>query len=545
MSIEFDSHPIVYWFFGYVIALGICLIIYAKSFVVPSIAERMYLLLSAVLLLMMRLPVLLFNRELNPDESQMLTQAMTLVKDPVFWRSVDGTTGGPLGSYFLLIPSYFRGVFDYTSAHSGALILVLITLAAFYFAIRNWFGMSIAMAVTFPMTLFYAFVQQNDFVHFSSEHVPISFMAIILLLISIGDTRRSTNASIPFFIGSLIALLPFGKLQTLPMVTILVLWVFYLLFFQKKDARSAVIFVLGGISTLLVILLLLIAGGVTSDFFQYYIIANFQYGDKTSWWNNLMALPDGLFQSPSILVFVLPQLLFLLAITIFRKSRPANNESFLIFPLLWIAFTLLAISRTGSGYLHYWLFVIIPLALIFANWLIRFQQTPAILLGFGFICLSGLGGFQAFKTIKYGEPINIYPSDEKNNRHIPFSQVALEIKKYAKPGEYLVIWGWNCQYYVETQMPQGVAENHSIRSIFKHPLQEVYLQRYLTNLIENKPSVVVDAVGKNSLWAQDKATQGLSSYPDLFKYVSGHYTLVDSPDDVKLYLRNDLQALRR
>ena len=45
-----------------------------------------------------------YGNELNPDESQMLAQAMRFVSHPVPWRDVDGTTSGPLNSLLLTVP---------------------------------------------------------------------------------------------------------------------------------------------------------------------------------------------------------------------------------------------------------------------------------------------------------------------------------------------------------------------------------------------------------------------------------------------------------
>ena len=61
-----------------------------------TFAER---LLEDLFLLAWRWPFLLQASEYNPDESQLLAGALTLTRDPVFWRSVDGTTSGPLNFY--------------------------------------------------------------------------------------------------------------------------------------------------------------------------------------------------------------------------------------------------------------------------------------------------------------------------------------------------------------------------------------------------------------------------------------------------------------
>jgi len=119
------------------------------------------------------------------------------------------------------------------------------------------------------------------------------------------------------------------------------------------------------------------------------------------------------------------------------------------------------------------------------------------------------------------------------------SPVVVALSKYTKPGDYMVVWGWQCKYYVEAQLAQGTAENHSERSIFKHPMQEKYLGRYLSDLQRTKPAVILDAVGIYSLWVQDKKTQGIDNFPAVAGYVHQHYTLVSTIDDVTLYVRKD------
>ena len=58
-------------------------------------------------LLVLRLPQIKWNAEVNPDESQMLAQAMRLLSHPVPWRDMDSTTSGPLNTMWLSLPMYF------------------------------------------------------------------------------------------------------------------------------------------------------------------------------------------------------------------------------------------------------------------------------------------------------------------------------------------------------------------------------------------------------------------------------------------------------
>src|ERR1700733_12058382 len=62
-----------------------------------------FLFLAAIVLVVtvLRLPYIFWPHEMNPDESQMLAQGMKYLVDPVPWRAVDGTSGGPLNSYII------------------------------------------------------------------------------------------------------------------------------------------------------------------------------------------------------------------------------------------------------------------------------------------------------------------------------------------------------------------------------------------------------------------------------------------------------------
>src|ERR1039457_7072504 len=73
--------------------------------------------LSLLSILAFRWPVLCDNRELvDPDESQMMSAAMTLDRDPLYWKSVDGQTRGPMDDWPLLALLRLTGRVDYTGA---------------------------------------------------------------------------------------------------------------------------------------------------------------------------------------------------------------------------------------------------------------------------------------------------------------------------------------------------------------------------------------------------------------------------------------------
>ncbi|MBV8780547.1 MAG: hypothetical protein JO353_04055, partial [Phycisphaerae bacterium] len=67
-------------------------------------SPSVFLVLLTSSLLWFRLPVISSPWSLGLDESVFLSGAITLKYDPVFWRTVESTTSGPLNYYPLMLP---------------------------------------------------------------------------------------------------------------------------------------------------------------------------------------------------------------------------------------------------------------------------------------------------------------------------------------------------------------------------------------------------------------------------------------------------------
>jgi hypothetical protein len=537
--ISFDTSPLIYLLFAFasVVSLGGFLL---SSFRKPHFPEKSFFLLSAIFLFLTRLPVLVFNRELNADESQILAQALTLTFSPVYWNSVDGTTGGPLLSYFLVPIGLIFGRFDYITAHTGAFILVLFTIFFLFKALKNWVGAVRAAIGIFPLILFYGFTKSPDFVHYSSEHLPVALLALCLWLASSPNlTRRSTIRN-AVWLGIILALIPLGKIQAIPLAGVLAL--FALWRFLKDKAWHPLLYCLSsGIGAYVVIFAIHYFHEVLDDFWTFYIQGNFRYKNDSSFWENAALRLNQFLTTSDLFILFMPVFLYPALILSSRQKHklPDSIPLFILGITLWMA-TVFAVSRTGSDYLHYFLFMTIPMPLIvtciippdigsFARTRFGFIVTPLVLAVF-------VSFFQYHQT----KVLNPFPSNSLENRRIPFTETAKEASHYLSKGDYLVVWGWNCQYYVECAAPQGVAENHSIRSIYDHTMLNTYQERYIKNIIKNKPAVFIDATGKNSLWLQDTLTQSYKSFPALASYVDRNYRLIARPDGNRLFVRNDL-----
>lgn len=535
--VTFDSTPTLYWILGYLLA-GVIII----SAVYKIIPTKIFLVLAILLLVFMRMPVLVFNREINADESQMLSHAITLYEDPVYWRSVDGTTIGPLDNYLLVIPKLLGFQINYTSGRTMGLLCTIGALLFVFLAMRNWFGESLArIAIVVPI-IFLAFTQEADFVHYSSEQLPVFLLAAIIWLLSkISESKNPSPAS-AFILGLVAGMMPFAKLQSVPQAMIIVLaalWVCYLHFKKTKQIRPLLFLLSGGLIFPVLLFIWAAANHVFSDFIDFYLLGNAIYAGENNWLSipvqmfNLITLsPDFKIYSLVLIVPVISGIIYS-----FLQKPDKKSETQFILPATLILLVLAGIyaaTKSGNTFIHYLNFCIYPWILLAVyGTATRYKQFTV----FSVIMLFWFVGNDAINYRKEHR-LNTFESIGGANK-LAENPVVKELKKFTKPGDYMVVWGWQCQYYVEAQLAQGTAENHSERSIFKHALQTTYLNRYLSDLKRTKPAVILDAVGKNSLWVQDKKTQGIENFPALASFVHQHYTLVSDKNDIKLFVRKD------
>ena len=189
---HFDTYPITYWLPVYALCWAL-LWLAARSLIQrPLIDWKLVGLLSLVVFFLLRLSTIVFNAEINPDESQMITQAFTLFHDPVYFRSVDGTTGGPLDSYFLIIPGLFGLPFDYITAHLTAFCLVSAYLWLLFVVAGRWFGRGVAPLVLLPFVFMLGLTQNGDFLHYNSELVALLLLGLSYYLYATLLTAKNT-----------------------------------------------------------------------------------------------------------------------------------------------------------------------------------------------------------------------------------------------------------------------------------------------------------------------------------------------------------------
>ena len=548
---KFDSSPFAYWAVIYFFCWLLTWAVLTNKFRSPWL----FLGASFLLLFLLRLSSIVYNQEINPDESQMIAQALTLRYDPVFWRSVDGTTGGPLNTYLLTLVGLFGLPYDYITAHLVACALVMLILLLSYGTARHWFGEMPARWALLPFVFMLGLSQNADLLHYNSELIVVALLAgagYLYARIISDDNPALWRIAL---VGLLLGLVPFSKLQGLPIAAVVGLAVLIDLLNRESSRKTKVtrlaVLVGSGLATIGVLMGIISLGGVYDSFVTFYLRANFGYGDSPSILTQLMSLPAYLQNVCELLAIVILTVVVWLLIFVRRTTSgvfPATSQrgwkigGFLLFTVFAGLF---AILRTGMNFIHYFFFLFNPLLLLLAyGWqkLLHDGSLPVSVRRFQVLTMAVLlavfGGGTLYGYVQ-GGPINQYVSDQQGGWRVPLSPVAKEVMKYALPGESLVVWGWMCSYYVETKMPQGVAENHSQRSVFFKPMLKEYQQRYVANVTQSFPPVFVDAVGNHDLWMNDRLTQGHEILKPLGRFVATNYKYMGLVNDSRIYVRLD------
>lgn len=537
--LSFDEFPVVYFVLGYVLAAVIVLLAYGNKI---RIQELLFLVASGTLVILMRLAVVIFNQEINPDESQMVAHALTLRQYPVYWQSVDGTTIGPLDNYVLLIPSLFRLTLDYISARLVGLFCVLGSLWFFYQSVKNFFTASVARLALLPPLFLVAFTQDADFVHYSSEQLPVFLLNLGLWLLSrlFRDCKSGRVAALlgMFWLGFVLGMSPFAKIQVVPQAAVVGLFSLVFTFQPKNFFRNAVALIIGGFTFPLLTIAWAAVYGVLDDFWDFYVLGNLIYAGGSSVMDSILRIPSFFAKSPDFLVFLISLVLSSL-VAIFFPKRTQGNESktpvgIIFFAGLWLLTSLYAATKSGNDFVHYLNLCIYPFGLtgtLFIDKSFKNQQISSLT---ALLILLPFASVFGYKILKH-QPLNVYVSTAEHRVRV--SKVSKLIMQHATSRDRLAVWGWMCRYHVETQMPQGTAENHSERCIYPHPMREKYYQRYLADLEHNRPKVFVDAV-PNSLWLNDRTTHAHEAFPELNEFITKNYHLVGETEQTRVYIRN-------
>ena len=153
---------------------------------------------------------------MNPDESQMMSNALRLINNNFNIYEFDGTTSGILNSLVLTWPSLLNYDVTFLSTRLSAIILVSLILYLTYKIIRHEIDLTKSIFLISPLVLFFALTKDPDFIHYSSELVS-SFLLVLsywILIKNYKNIQHYSYITVPFLLG----LVLFAKIQFFPIL---------------------------------------------------------------------------------------------------------------------------------------------------------------------------------------------------------------------------------------------------------------------------------------------------------------------------------------
>lgn len=537
--INFDSEPRLYLAICNVLLIASAILSFYPLIKDPTQRLKVYtpllLFVFVITFVAFRLPVVVYNVALNPDESVFIVGAMTLAENPVYWDSVDGCTSGPFSFYAITaFCELFRQPYDYVSARIVGLCLMIGSLLLNFFTLRRFFSTTVAAISTFCVVALLSTTRYPDFVHFGSEHLPIFLVSIMGLLYAIIAKSKVLKKEQLFWFGIVAGIVPFAKLQAIP-IALSIVFITYWLVYQKKEKQAIPylgILTLGGFS---VPILLFASGsyfGFIDDLWVFYIKNNLGYGSDVS-------ILEGLIRSFSDPVNIFTKITILLGSgmiayqVLYKKQFKPTPVS--LFVMVFIGSSTFAVFKPGFMFHHYLLLLVFPTALLGGYF---FNE----LMGLSDVSLKRLSVGTTFVIILASTLVvdakNEFVTDNYSKRPMAVSPISQAILKYTLPNESLVIWGESGKYYLETRRIQGIRWSHTYWGMYNPSQRALFRKEYVKELENSLAPVFIDThVTQGSFMERKKC--GYETVPELKKLIDEKYQFLTEIDQQRIYIRND------
>ncbi len=475
--------------------------------------------------------------QFNPDEGQLIAGAVTLRFDPIFWRSVDGGTAGPLDFYPLLPAAWGDGPASFAIARAIGLGATWLTMYYIGTAVRFLAGPAWARFAVLPFLAFAAFTTSPDFVQLSTEVIP----ALLLAAGACAAVRVTRDFRLRdlWAAGLLLGSVPWAKFQGLPLAgTALVLLAIALI--RSGRARLCPVLICASLVPSLACVSAVVSAGEWRNFFVPYILRNLNYIQEAPLpWAARVALQTqnalldgflGLWLAGTAALALVAGILFLVDRAAFR-SGPGWTVT--TAALVGVSLATVCVPSRPSMH-HLWL--VIPAVSWFATLCAATAGTPrgSMVACFLALCVAPQVGWRLHIGSGF-EPALEQPVTPAHR------QLTAVVRELVPPGESLGIWGWRCSLYVETGRRQATRQAQSEAQIYENAQQGYFLHRYLDDIVAARPVVFADAVGPGNFAFTDRR-RAHEAFAPLRAWIDENYTLVADVDGTRVYLRNDRAA---
>jgi hypothetical protein len=504
----------------------------------------LHLALLLVAMAAFRWPTLLY-KPVNPDESQYIASAITMVHRHVFWWP-DTMTSGPLGVAPLTVAGFCGLPMGFVTARAIALLLSWGMTVCLLLGLRHLHGDRLGRLLALPLGGFLVLLDFWDFTPYVSEWCPLFLCALATALVitafapdgMLAQPRRLIGA------GLVLGALPFSKLQSVPIGAAIGVWAIIGIVAQpnisaKVRGRALAGLLTATVATALALVAWAALSGSGPHVFQAYVRHNLIYAQARAVpWSASLA------EFRYLAGFAWGFAAFHHAVWILLAAGLAGlawrrtidwRQGGLILSILVAAYY--AAMAPGRAYPHYLLFTTFPLALaagaLFGGLVKSLRSPVTARVALAAYVVLGIAP-QLVNLLTADRPVIRLVRDPRTRREMDDALARLK-----QPGDTLAVWGWRPEIFVETGLPQGTRESMTERQMSENPMRDYFRGEFLADVRANRPAFLVDAVGPGGFIYQDPAATGIATFPALAAVVEHSYHRVGELDGFVLYVRLD------
>ncbi|MBU0480963.1 MAG: hypothetical protein KKG47_07665 [Proteobacteria bacterium] len=445
-------------------------------------------LLITLQLLLFRLPFILTNAPLSEDEDVILTFGLNLLRNPVIFDTVEPTSQGLIHAYIAMFVEWFSPVaaYAYSYLHLLSALGCSLCLMLLFLAMKRLFSLPAALAGISLGLLSLVFTDDTDFAHYHNEIESLILLSWAIYLLARISPKTSPPLSSIIIMGVVLGLVPYAKLQGVPLALVLALWALWLIIVGRGEKRrklmEAGLLALSGLTPTFIIVAVLFKFNLLSDAFFYYIRANWAYGYQFGF---LAQVREFLSNMPMQIQISLVIVLAALTVSYKRIRRlPILYLNLMLFLAGWYA-----ISRPGLFFHHYYSYMlpfIVGGGALGYYYLDLDLKRKLFQLAVTSSCLFAMifSGYDIDQQLHWGWL-----------KKIEQSEAARVISQFASsPDDWLAVWGWYSVLNVETGLPSATRENHSL-SLHSplSPYRDQFEKKYVDDLRRFRPIIFVDS----------------------------------------------------
>jgi hypothetical protein len=448
---------------------------------------------------------------LNPDEVQMMANAIGIVSRDFNLNFFDGNSSGIINSLVLAWPALVGIDITFLSTRLTAIFILSLIIFFTYKIIKKNLNFYYSLILTLPIIFLFSFSRDPDFIHYSSELVSTLILVFSYWLFT---NNKNNSEKIYYMISVLLSLIFFSKIQFGPASLIFFMVLLTNLYIQKVPKKKIFITIL----FFSIFPLMFLSSHYFSNTLQDFIINYIHYPtDYLTIMKN--PLPEIDLTKPELIkennffpqdnylkhltynsalhyfyiYFIFSLILFVKFFEIRKFKKLINKELILLIILIFsLAFCILI---TGRNFRHY-LIVLMPFIPILISIGINSLFEKNNKFKINYLYYSFIFLLFIFSASIYFEEKKFYsknsPLTNLETTNINFKNPRTFSYLKIHPSGSIYIWGWMPKWYVLSGLKPVSRSSTSEKLMRNNRYKEYYQKRLINDFKINTPNLIVD-----------------------------------------------------